>query len=274
MQPAPRKGALPTALWALRNSLWPVPIHHWQKTPIGKRWGARQPTRESLLRLFDDNPGAGVGLLLGPASGVVDLEIDDAERAAPFLDRLSLPETMGWSSARGTHLLFSWDRRLEDFCPSSVAHLEDDAVELRVGKDGKQLVSVCPPSVGDDRRCRRWNGCWDVAPLPSVLLKALEKPATAKPKREPRIVEGTHRYAAAALRYEANAVRSAKEGTRNRTLNKAAFALGQLVAAGLVERRVVEIELLDAGLDAGLGEREVLATIKSGIEAGLEKPRR
>ena len=48
---------------------------------------------------------------------------------------------------------------------SAVAHLS--GAELRIGGAGKQLLSVCPPSVGADRRCRRWNGVWEVAPLPS-----------------------------------------------------------------------------------------------------------
>ena len=73
---------------------------------------------------------------------------------------------------------------------------------------------------------------------------------------------------------EGNNVRAAVDGTRNNTLFRAAFNLGQLVGAGLIGRGGVESELIDAALSVGLGEREVLRTLKSGMDAGIEKPRR
>src|SRR5262249_10965138 len=82
----------------------------------------------------------------------VDFDVDGKAESAALIGRLGLPETLGWSSARGDHSLFLWDKRLEGLVDVSVAHF--DGCELRVGGEGKQLVSVCPPSVGDDRRCR------------------------------------------------------------------------------------------------------------------------
>ncbi len=84
---------------------------------------------------------------------------------------------------------------------------------------------------------------------------------------------GTNRYAEAALRYETRTVRTATPGTRNVTLNRAAFSLGQLVIAGLLARDAVEAELTDAALDAGLCEREIAGTLRSGLEAGMLRPR-
>jgi hypothetical protein len=68
-------------------------------------------------------------------------------------------------------------------------------------------------------------------------------------------------------------VREARPGARNWTLNRAAYYLGQLVASGMLERGVVEAELTDAAFGTGLSEREILATLQSGIEAGLLRPR-
>lgn len=68
-------------------------------------------------------------------------------------------------------------------------------------------------------------------------------------------------------------VRQAREGERNDTLNRAAFELGQIVAAGVLDRGVVEEELLSAAREAGLGIEEAKATICSGIEAGMKAPR-
>jgi hypothetical protein len=252
--------------------LHPVPIEHWSKKPIGKAWGAEFPTRDKLIAVFDRHKGAGVGIALGPLAGKVDFEIDDQDEAAALLDRIDLPPTLGWRSARGQHRLFLWDRRLEGLAGSSVVHL--GGAELRLGQEGKQLVSVCPPTVGADHRCRHWLDCWEVSPFPECLLKELDRP---QPRREPRpnfrTANGS-RYADAALRYEVRNVAGAREGTRNVMLNKAAFSLGGLVAVGLLSRESVEDALFEAALVAGLGEAESAATIKSGLDAGVKKPRR
>jgi hypothetical protein len=61
-------------------------------------------------------------------------------------------------------------------------------------------------------------------------------------------------------------------GTRNDTLNRAAFALGRLVGAGLLDAWLVAQELSDAGRFAGLGRDEVRRTIRSGLTAGRRQP--
>lgn len=285
MGPAPLRGALPTALWLLRSGLWPVPVtprsnsHPTSggKSPIGRGWGVTRATAEGLRAVFARHPRAGVGVALGPAAGVVDVEVDDPVRAAAVLARLELPPTLGWGSARGEHRLFAWDERLEGGAGRAVAYVADGAVEIRLGGAGKQLLSVCPPTVGSDGRCRAWNGVWEVARFPDGLLGLLSPPpARAGGRREQPAppVPIANRYAAAAVRAEVALVRAAAVGTRNRTLNRAAFNLGQLVAAGLVPREVVESELTAAAVGVGLHEREVLATLRSGVEAGMKHPRR
>jgi putative DNA primase/helicase len=85
------------------------------------------------------------------------------------------------------------------------------------------------------------------------------------------------RYALAALDSEARAVETAPKGGRNDRLNRAAFALGQLVGAGLLSESVVEAALEAAAERAGLaredGIRSVRATIRSGLEDGIANPR-
>ena len=65
--------------------------------------------------------------------------------------------------------------------------------------------------------------------------------------------------------------RRAKE--RATTLNRAAFSLGQIVARGAPGPAEVEGGLRSAAAAAGLDEREVAATLRSGLEAGLKEPR-
>ena len=80
-------------------------------------------------------------------------------------------------------------------------------------------------------------------------------------------------WAQKALDQEIGKVRAAGEGTRNSTLNKSAFALGQIIGAGLLDLNTVEVELTRAADTIGLDNKEITTTIKSGLEAGTKKPR-
>jgi hypothetical protein len=77
----------------------------------------------------------------------------------------------------------------------------------------------------------------------------------------------------AALRAETARVAEARPGTRNDTLNRAAFSLGQLVAAGLLPPIPVITGLISAARDAGLPLDEAERTVRSGLAGGARKPR-
>jgi hypothetical protein len=81
-------------------------------------------------------------------------------------------------------------------------------------------------------------------------------------------------YGRAALAQERTAVAGAPPGRRNATLNRAAFNLGQLVAAGLLDANEVRAVLLAAALEAGNPEAKAQATISSGLRGGMARPRR
>jgi hypothetical protein len=85
------------------------------------------------------------------------------------------------------------------------------------------------------------------------------------------------RWAAGILRSECDELAAMKEGGRNNRLNLAAYRAGQLVAAGLVDQAVAEEQLTEAAQECGLGvdtPREIEKTIRSGLTAGLSRPRR
>ena len=65
----------------------------------------------------------------------------------------------------------------------------------------------------------------------------------------------------------------ARPGTRNDTLNRAAFSLGQLTAARLLPPLAVTTALAGAAQRAGLPDDEARRTIRSGMTAGEGKPR-
>lgn len=90
----------------------------------------------------------------------------------------------------------------------------------------------------------------------------------------PPTVNGkVHLYAQQGLINELARIANAPEGTRNDTLNTAAYNLGTLIGAGQLGEQLVVDQLTRAGLAAGLEPRETERTIRSGISAGLQEPR-
>jgi hypothetical protein len=81
-------------------------------------------------------------------------------------------------------------------------------------------------------------------------------------------------YARAVLRAEVQGVLDACRGERNNTLNRAAYALGRLVAGGALPLGLVFEALTVAGEAAGLSRGEAAATVNSGLRAGATRPRR
>ena len=119
----------------------------------------------------------------------------------------------------------------------------------------------------------------DPAPLPDWIAERLADPgpsthALTSAAPGGLAVDRPNAYALAALRGELDRVLTAAEGTRNHTLNTAAFALGQLTAAGLLPHQLAEDALTAAGLAIGLPTREVAATVRSGLDSGERTPRR
>ena len=71
----------------------------------------------------------------------------------------------------------------------------------------------------------------------------------------------------------AERLEQAQPGSRNNTLNRVAFRLGQIIAGGELEEAEVESLLIDGAMSLGLGEREAIATVHSGMHAGESAPR-
>jgi hypothetical protein len=80
----------------------------------------------------------------------------------------------------------------------------------------------------------------------------------------PRVPPSTS-YAAAALRDELNNVANAAEGQRNQTLVASAFSLRSLITAGTLDEATVINDLYGAARAAGLDDREIETTIRSGF---------
>ena len=137
---------------------------------------------------------------------------------------------------------------------------------------------IAPGTVMQDGRLYEVFGDIAEAPeLPTWLTEMLE--AAPKPPA-PKPVDRTHHsdariqaYCDAAIDAETRRAASAGEGSRNNTLNEAAFALGQLVGAGWVSEAEIVGLLENAAAECGLHASEARKTIRSGISAGRQQPR-
>jgi len=223
-------------------------------------------------------PDANVGLATGRRFDVLDLDgVQGVEalRAALQIAPWEHPGPVARTGAGGWHLLYA---------PTGLGN----RVGLLPGVDwrGRGGLIVAPPSWHASGGRYTW-----FRPLTAVLpavpegLRGLLAPppatrATLPPAFRPAGGDGGRagRYARAALQREAARVRAAPPGTCNHTLNRAAFNLGQLVAAGLLDADQVRAVLLAAALAAPATghadrQRKAKATITSGLRAGAARPR-
>jgi hypothetical protein len=158
-------------------------------------------------------------------------------------------------------------------------------VGLRPGLDwrGRGGLIVAAPSRHASGRAYRWVRplTTELPQVPEGLRRLLAPPQVQRATfpLSPGPTGRAGRYAQAALERETRRVATAPPGTCNHTLNRAAFSLGQLAGAGLLEADQVRARLLAAALAAPASghadrERRARATIESGLAAGARTPRR
>lgn len=108
--------------------------------------------------------------------------------------------------------------------------------------------------------------------LATWILQSLEPPPPRPAPDRPPLRDATA-WARAATDGELNRLRDAKEGTRNDTLNRVAYRLGQIIGTGALTEHDIEPLLIEHGIAIGLREREVVTTVHSGLRAGEGSPR-
>lgn len=137
-----------------------------------------------------------------------------------------------------------------------------------------------------DPRCDRPGGLGLLLARTEALtypVVRVDEPAAnppTRPKSEPRTSNAelaageVTRYGEVALNGIVETVLGAPKGSRNDTLNKAAFRCGQLVAVGQIAENVARGKLIAAAAANGLGNLEAKSTVASGLAAGLRHPAR
>lgn len=277
----------PAALVARGFALFP--LRPGSKLPaVARDWEHAATTSLVRLRQLGSDPRANYGVACGPSNLVV-IDLDVAKEAEPgepteglevlreLAGERGLPRTftVGTPSG-GRHLYFR--PPVDGSAPRNTVRRLGPLIDTR----GAGGYVVAPGSRVDGVTYRILDDA-PIAQLPEWIA-ALLRPIEARPAPGEPLPLATAlgpvgarlggAYARSALERELARVESARVGTRNDTLNRAAYSLGTLIGGGLLDQALVETELTRAALAAGLDARETASTLRSGLTAGIARPRR
>jgi hypothetical protein len=237
-------------------------IHSWE------RFQHERPNEQVVEQWFDTDKSINIGICTGEVSGLFVLDCDN-QRAIDYVYQMGLPLRVPIVlTGKGAHMYF----RMPDFQVGNRTGLLE-SVDIR----GTGGYVVAPPSIHPSGVQYRWQDK-PLYPCPAPqwlldLLRPPSQPARRLPRPMPDLNLRGQRYGRAALIAEHTRLCTAQPAMRNDQLNRTAFNLGQLIAQGYLDRSEVEAILLADALYIGLTERESLATIASGINAGMSKLR-
>jgi hypothetical protein len=221
-----------------------------------------------VCKWWTANPDANIGMPTGAVNGfwVLDIDKEDGEAwlAEQELEHGPLPSTRTVESRLGhRHLYFS---QPAGFFTKTNAEGIARGIDLR--GDGGYVVM--PPSIHPDTKTTYTvivNG--RAADAPEWLLEHVRRPPAAERRTAPESappMTGQTRFEMLLIE-----MRSTSQGSRNDTLNRIAFWLGQAAALYLIAPEPAIQMLHEAAIASGLPESEVNATIRSGFDAGTEK---
>lgn len=228
------------------------------KHPVEKAWQLEATCdEERIAAWFEQDRPVNIGLLLGPRSGVIDVELDGDEARAAW-NELDLGEqwTPTYTSGRGPHRLYRWDESLP-----KVSVVKQNGIEIRIG-GGAGMQSVLPPSRHHSGSHYEWvSGLSpsevELAPLPERLRAMLTN------------VDGNRNI----TRVPAGAIlhKTVEEGSRNNELHR--FAVREAFRSPLIDDPTEQQDLLvkirvinEKQLKPPLGDNEVVAIFRSACD--------
>lgn len=252
------------------RSIGKHPIY--ELTRNGLKQASTNPKQISLW--WSAYPEANVAVVTGDGVAVIDEDKPGALLA--FADGRDLPDTLQVQTGKGTHHYYRIDGAVKN------------RVGLAPGIDvrGDHGYVVAPPSIHYTGALYEVSEDREIAQCPE-WLRAILQPVRQQVQAPTGgiVIRGTsgtgeharlQAYALRTLSSCCEIVAAASEGTRNHTLNTNAFLVGTILGASWphgMTRGECERDLLSAALRAGLTEREAVRTIKSGLDAGIKRPR-
>lgn len=260
------------------------PLVYEDKRPMvkWKRFQESFPTNEMLIDWFDGKDRINIGCATGNAEGIFVVDCD-TEVAVEFTEKSGMPTTVCSQTRRGRHYFLVAPIGYDISC------VPQDKIFDKVGIDikGRGGLVVLPPSVHASGHVYSWiNSPADTefAQCPQWVLDEIDRYQSSKDKKTAKVERprekkaivvgaGTTKYGASALKSECDQIASEPSGSRNHRLNKGAFAIATLVAAGYIVEDEAMAALEVAGESAGLDPFEVKKTITSAFESGKHNPR-
>jgi hypothetical protein len=271
---------LKAALAYAERGLLVYPVSPGSKVPLAGTRGIHSGTTDpDIISGWWQRQDCNLGVVCGKASNLLVLDVDPRNGGDASLRRLlaehgPLPLTVVVRTpSGGAHY---WLRYPADggAMPSSAGRVGSG---LDVKGDGGGVVA--PPSW-------RSEGVYEFAirdrttPIPIAdppeWLVTLARPAPRPSADVVRLEPGRpgRGYVAAVIAAESRRVADAAVGTRNTTLNAAAFRLFGFVKAGLASGQAVTNELAAAAAAAGLDRPQTVGTLASAFKAATPAPSR
>lgn len=263
----------------------PIPLHGKVPKVVGWQKLTLDTVSDAIIQQWhEDGLLQNVGAVCGTVSrNLLVFDFDGLAGyeafAAHFAD-LAQTMTVATGSGNGMHVYY----RAQSM-PKSTGQLAIPGGHVEVKADGRQVVT--PPSVHPDTGALyEVRKRLDIRPLSTEHMQSIldwiathnEPERTYTPEPVSVTPDTAHaKYAQTALDNEASLLASAPAGTRNDQLNKAAFALGQLVASGHLTADTVKRALFEASTRNGLvkddGVKAFEETFTSGLRSGMGQPR-
>lgn len=243
------------------------------KRPVFRNWTeAPIPTAEDVKKWV--NAGYNIGVVTGSRSGVIGIDDDSEEQNASKI--LNLPEgPRSETGGGGTHYLF--------LAPATPIRNSVGKIAPKVDVRGEGGLLLLPGSIHPDTgKDYRWKAGFspEDKPLRDVPDPLLGKIGAA-PASTPRVIasispissDAAAAQAGMALNRLTSMVYTAKEGTRNDTLNRAAYTLGGFLGRGLTYDQAYDA-LFEAATDRvdGIPPDEAADVIERGLRDGSLRP--
>ncbi|WP_331764368.1 bifunctional DNA primase/polymerase [Streptomyces sp. NBC_01506] len=297
-----RAKLLASALRYAERGMYVHPLAVGGKEPRWGDWEARATRDPELIQRTWGRAPFNIGVACGPSSLVaIDLDVPhdgEVSGLADIIDGMTMLDSLAAqipgaqitptltvrTPSGGRHLVYRAPARIR---VRNTARTIGWCIDTRAA--GGYVVGI--GSEIDGVAYELEGSVTDPAVLPEWLLTLITTaPEPPKGGGAPRPVavvarlrdltrQGTReqRWAHGILRSECDELAAMQAGGRNNRLNLAAYRAGQLIGAGLLDQAVAEEHLTEAAQASGLGEKsafEIEKTLRSGMTAGLSRPRR
>lgn len=274
-----------------------LPLGRRAKIPVVTGWQELEDN-EQIDKWWREDPERNIGVVAGETSGILVVDVDfkvgededgnevvlvDGEKTLSELEAEHgpLPKTVEQitGSGEGRHLVFKFRPGLRN--KGRRRGGDDDGLDVRTSRGQIVVEPSIHPVTGQRYRWKEGHTPWDLAPaeMPDWLYDILPKNQEEKYESSQTVIDFSgentrlETYIDNAITAELDAVREQGEGGRNDRLNEAAYKIATLYHFGTFGEDDAKTCLYDAGRECGLKHSEVNATIRSGWNSGLKRPR-